>query len=86
MIDPEALPDPGVVTGLEANKLPSDPLCQVASWSRWKFHFFLWEVEEDGEKMRSFAVWYSGDALDALVKQIRETRQGHRGSGSESDG
>lgn len=78
MIDPEALPDPGVITGLEANKLPSDPLCEVALWSRWKFYFFLWGVEEDGEKMRGCTVWYSDDALDALVRLGRETRQGYR--------
>jgi hypothetical protein len=65
MIDPEAVPDPRVVTGLEANKLPSDPLCQIASWSRWKFHFFLWGVEEDGEKMRG---------LRSVIQMMRWTR------------
>jgi hypothetical protein len=41
MIDPAALPDPGVVASLEVNKLRGRPTSPLgASWSRRKFHLF----------------------------------------------
>lgn len=77
MIDPEAHPDPGVVLGLEVNKLRFDPLRQVGSWSRLKFYFFfLWGVEEDGEKMCDFAVRHLDDARDARAELMEGTLYG----------
>ena len=45
VIDPEALPDPGDVVGLEANKLSAAPPPIHASWSRGQFHLCRWGTQ-----------------------------------------
>lgn len=70
MIDPEALPDPRVVVGLEVNKLPADPLLLARLMVERGVSFLHVGSQEDGERMCEFAVWYSGDTQDARVRRL----------------
>lgn len=65
LIGPETLPDPIVVAGLEANKLPSDPLCLMI---QIEVSFLHVGIEEDGEKICGFVVWHSDNAQEARVQ------------------
>ncbi|KAJ8113954.1 hypothetical protein OPT61_g4042 [Boeremia exigua] len=76
MIDRKTSPDPGVVGGLEASKLPVDPLLLARLVVEMVVSFLHVESRKDWEKMCNIAVWHVRDAQDARMMRLWEPQDG----------